>query len=516
MYDNNDIYLNLKIRKSNALEPGKTDEYGNYIFEVEASNENLDLQNQIVLQRALMDSKDEFLKGGVISCDHLHKRKDEYGNTISDTSMVIGEPIDVRTEGSSTIVVGKLYKSNEKAQDFIRMLKDGSSRVRASVGGIFPKVVKDAKTGVEKITSVLWNDLALTTSPVNNTVGSAVFAKSMNPDEFVKALAAGYKGDSAESTNGTAIIPEDTNTKTKDAIDNTAEEDEEEKDKLSESEKEEVLKSLMKHFADGNFTADEDAEYYLIGKGFDVDTSRMIVREIIDQGEKLMKSLSFSDVVKSLTGKNKDEDDEEIMKGGNELLDDDDTLDLDFDDEDEDTDKKDDSDDEPEKTEKSDCKKSTTDDEEVFDGSELIKSMMDELIELRSKNESLEKSIKEIAETTANMKAGFEEEKSELTKSIQTVTDALNAFGTEKMPARSVMNKSVTAADAGKSNKATNRMTMADFEKARDVLITAVENGEITVAKSSKISSDMQKNMATGAPMNPEYYAFISEKMGGK
>ncbi len=509
MYDNNDIYLNLKIRKSNALEPGKTDEYGNYIFEVEASNENLDLQNQIVLQRALMDSKDEFLKGGVISCDHLHKRKDEYGNTISDTSMVIGEPIDVRTEGSSTIVVGKLYKSNEKAQDFIRMLKDGSSRVRASVGGIFPKVVKDAKTGVEKITSVLWNDLALTTSPVNNTVGSAVFAKSMNPDEFVKALAAGYKDDSAESTNGTAIIPEDTNTKTKDAIDNTAEEDEE--DKLSESEKEEVLKSLMKHFADGNFTADEDAEYYLIGKGFDVDTSRMIVREIIDQGEKFMKSLSLTDVMKSLTGKNKDED--EVIEKGNMPEDDDEVLDLEIDDE-EKSDVDDESGEEPKETEKS-CKKSTTDDDDYIDGSEMIKSMFKELIDLREQNELLRKSISDIEENTNAMKKSFDEEKSELSKSIQEMTDAFNAIGSEKIPARSVMNKSVTAAEPGK-NKANNRMTMADFEKARDILITAVENGEITVAKSSKISSDMQKNMATGTPMNPEYFAFISEKMGGK
>ena len=87
----NDVYLNLEIRKSE----GKTDAYGNYIFEVEASNENLDLQNQIVLQNALMESKDEFLKGGVISYDHLHKRRDEEGNVISDPSMVIGEPIDV-------------------------------------------------------------------------------------------------------------------------------------------------------------------------------------------------------------------------------------------------------------------------------------------------------------------------------------------------------------------------------------------------------------------------------------
>lgn len=105
------IYLNLVIRKS----AGKTDEFGNYIFEVEASNENVDLQDQIVLQNALMESKDEFLRGGVISYDHLHKQTDANGLVISDPSMVIGEPIDVifDTKTKSTVVKGKLYATTE-------------------------------------------------------------------------------------------------------------------------------------------------------------------------------------------------------------------------------------------------------------------------------------------------------------------------------------------------------------------------------------------------------------------
>lgn len=39
---------------------GEEDSNGNYIFEVEASNENLDLQNQITLQSALLKSKEYF------------------------------------------------------------------------------------------------------------------------------------------------------------------------------------------------------------------------------------------------------------------------------------------------------------------------------------------------------------------------------------------------------------------------------------------------------------------------
>jgi hypothetical protein len=107
----NNIYLNLSIR-----DVGQTDEDGNFIFEVEASNPNTDLQKQIVLQEALLESKEHFLTNGVISLDHLHKRRRSDGSTETDLSMVIGEPLEVRTEGKKTIVKGKLYHTNEHAQ----------------------------------------------------------------------------------------------------------------------------------------------------------------------------------------------------------------------------------------------------------------------------------------------------------------------------------------------------------------------------------------------------------------
>ena len=49
------------------------DSNGNVIFEVEASNENLDVEDQRVLQAALMKTKDHFLKNGVVSKDHMHR-----------------------------------------------------------------------------------------------------------------------------------------------------------------------------------------------------------------------------------------------------------------------------------------------------------------------------------------------------------------------------------------------------------------------------------------------------------
>jgi uncharacterized protein YegP (UPF0339 family) len=263
----NEVFLNLIIRKS-AVD--KTDENGNFIFEVEASNENLDLQGQVVLQRALLASKSHFLSNGVISYDHLHKRRDpETGTVISDPTMVIGEPIEVKTDGKKTIVVGKLYKSSQIAQDIIQKLKDGSTRVKASVGGIFPKVVKDARNGIEKIVSVLWNDLALTVSPVNSTVTPA-FAKSyLEPYELVKALNAGTGTDSAEFEGGRAIIPEDMESQTYDVTENL----------IIHADK---IRSLMAALSTGEIEGQAEAIEFLERQGMNSDQARAAVREIIN------------------------------------------------------------------------------------------------------------------------------------------------------------------------------------------------------------------------------------------
>jgi hypothetical protein len=260
-----EVFLNMVIRKSAE---DRTDENGNFIFEVEASNENLDLQGQVVLQRALLGSKDHFLSNGIISFDHLHKRRGADGQTISDPSMVIGEPIEVRTDGKKTIVVGKLYKSSDIAQDLIQKLKDGSTRVKASVGGIFPKIVKDAKSGVEKIVSVLWNDLALTVSPVNSTVSPA-FAKSyMEPYELVKALNAGTGADSTEYSGGRALMPEDMELETTNITES------------ANNECVDQIRSLIAALHTGEVQGKAEAIKFLERLGMTGDQARAAVREI--------------------------------------------------------------------------------------------------------------------------------------------------------------------------------------------------------------------------------------------
>lgn len=486
----NDVYLNLEIRKS----AGKTDDFGNYIFEVEASNENLDIQNQIVLQRALMESKDEFLKGGVISFDHLHKRRDEKGNVISDPSMVIGEPIDVYFDekNKKTIVKGKLYSNNDKAKDLIKMLKAGSTRVRASVGGIFPQVVKNLKTGVEKVTHVLWNDLALTTSPVNNTVGSAVFAKSMTAAEFVdylplelkKSLCAGYNTDSATKTGGQALIPEDVNTKTIDVSNTHA---------ISKSDvnEEEIIAQLVELAKNRRINGKDDAIEFLILHGISKEKAGEITSEIINQGGQMMKksfSNAVSDLLKSLIGGNPKDDDEDIKKvnedGANaddENLDDEND-DIDLDDEDEEDEENEDGE---------------NDDEDMVDGGEVLKALDATITTLAKSQKATEKRLNDLGEA------------------IVGLAEMVSAIGNQKIPPRTVLNKSMNADggnNAGKQNLSA-KPTEDDLYNVQLVLKKAVDEGEIDMIQSSMISSDFQKCMNTGRPMNPKYFEFLQTRL---
>ena len=501
----NDVYLNLEIRKS----AGKTDDFGNYIFEVEASNENLDLQNQIVLQRALMESKDEFLKGGVISFDHLHKRRDEKGNVISDPSMVIGEPIDVYFDekNKKTIVKGKLYSNNNKAKDLIKMLKAGSTRVRASVGGIFPQVVKNLKTGVEKITHVLWNDLALTTSPVNNTVGSAVFAKSMTAAEFIdylplelkKSLCAGYNTDSATKTGGQALIPEDVNTKTIDVSNTHA---------ISKSDvnEEEIIAQLVELAKNRRINGKDDAIEFLILHGISKEKAGEITSEIINQGGQMMKksfSNAVSDLLKSLTGGNPKDDDEDIKKGNEDganaddenLDDENDDIDLDDEDEDEDDEDEENEDEDDEDEENEDG--GENDDEDMVDGGEVLKALDASITTLAKSQKATEKRLNDLGEA------------------IVGLAEMVSAIGNQKIPPRTVLNKSMNADggnNAGKQNLSA-RPTEDDLYNVQLVLKKAVDEGEIDMIQSSMISSDFQKCMNIGRPMNPKYFEFLQTRL---
>ena len=207
--DSGRIYVELKLSK--AID---TDEHGNYVVWAEASNENLDFDEQVVMQRALLDSSDYFLQNGVISYDHRHLRPSPGETGWNPEKYIIGEPMEVQKRGTTTLVRAKLYRANDLAQEIVKKIESGSTRIKTSVGGRKPEVESywDPKSNkhAERVTSVLWDELAITPKPVNQTLDpvtmtTAQFVKS----EIGKALMAGSETDAASMTGGRSLIVED-------------------------------------------------------------------------------------------------------------------------------------------------------------------------------------------------------------------------------------------------------------------------------------------------------------------
>lgn len=468
------------INKSN---PGEIDSDGNYTFEVEASNENLDLQNQIVQQKALIKSKEYFLTNGIISDDHQHKKRLDDGTVESDKTKIIGEPISVWTDGKRTFVKGKLYGNVQAAKPFITLLKAGSSRVKASVGGIMPKV-KMNDDGSETVTSFMWNDLALTCSPVNSTVGSAVFAKSLTNLEFCKSLSASTETtDSAEKTGGAAIVPEDAENKiTNVAPVNYIQKADDDEENEEEEKVKDAVGETMAAISTGELKTKKSMLNFLMERGFTLYKSQEIVDEIIDQGEKQMAKShfleNFGNIMKSLSGK-KDcakSDLEEDPKDENLLAENQDT-----DNNDEDTPK---SEEDPKDDNDDDVEKSLMDGEEMVDGTEIIKSML-------SDQEDLKKSNDEVIDRLAGLE-----------KSIMQLAETVVAIANQPQARRTVMNKSIVDGGIAAGNGEYQKPNEADLDLFKGCLCNAFKEGDISLEKSTHLESAFQKAMK-GIRMNP-------------
>ena len=501
----NEVLIEGNICKSIT---GQEDENGNFIVEVEASNENLDLQNQRTLQSALDESKEYFLTNGVISDDHQHKTRNPDGSIESHKDKIIGEPISVRKSGKSTFVKLCLYKGVEAAKPYINLLKNGSKLVKASIGGIMPTIRKE-KDGTETVTRFMWNDLALTTSPVNWTVGSARFAKSIGMVDFCKSLEAGSGTDASSFEGGRSLQKEDIEDETEKLLEindgemNPA--DSIEKDKKAGKGRflteEEVRKAArekeINDIADcicemkkGNLTNADEVKAYLIGKGFDKSQAKETMLEIIEQGGRKMAKGNFSSTVdeilksigvkKSADEKKKPED-EEIEK--EELFE--------FDDDSEGSDDEDD----VEKcgakgSVKKGCgvKKSLEDEsEDYLDATELVKSMGAEIDALREANEEKNQQIEEMQ------------------KSILDIAKALG----EPVARQSVVAKSIpgngVAAPTG-NKKPPN----ADFDTFKNAICKSAQNGRIGVEEVQTLNSEFQKAMKGGVKaIKPEVWQKI-------
>jgi hypothetical protein len=457
-----EIFLEMVLQKGSV----GLNEDGNIVFEVEASNENLDLEQQRVLQRALLESKDYFLSNGVISDDHKHRKKDPNGEIEIDYDRVIGEPIEVYTKGNRTFVKGILYAAKEHAKKFIDLLKSHSTRVKASVGGLAPRVRSKIEKGVNvgNVVSVLWNDIALTIAPVNSTVAPAFFSKSMTSLEFVKSLAAGYGTDHAEFAGGRAL-----QTQGDTSID-------------------EAMKRLVEALSGGVITSVEEAEDYLKQFGLSNTVSHDVIGEIVNNHEKfkevlpMAKGKLFSDVIESL---------KKSMGGGNVKKSDD----PDPDELDQQaaagTDDDDDDDDEVEVTE---VIKALTDKlEEVVEGQDALLKALNKLTEQGTQDGEFKKSMVEALEVIAGTPAP----KKGITSAVEAAALAKGGLLNQPKP----------------GDRRHKQFTTETKDKATEIMTKAVAAGELDFWDSMKIETQINKSLRDpNFQLDQKYQEFLAKK----
>jgi hypothetical protein len=211
-------YLSIgAMLKATPLEEG-----GRRFIYIEASNEALDQQNEVVMQKALKDSADWYLKYGNLDIDHYTQIGAKVGIP-NHASYEIGQPVEVAFNGGKTFVKGEiLYGSGpvaDQANQFWSSLTERNPPAKwyPSVGGsVLERAVEiDPKSKTRKafIKKVRWSNIGFSKTPVNQTVptvatvpiGALTKSWSMSGLDFAKALEAGYGTDSASLTGGAAL-----------------------------------------------------------------------------------------------------------------------------------------------------------------------------------------------------------------------------------------------------------------------------------------------------------------------
>lgn len=174
---------------------------GRWEVYLQASNEGLDQDEEVVMCKALKDAADYYLTHGVLSYDHKHKQ-------LHDPKYIIGEPLDIAFTGKNeTLVKGFLYQENEIAKSLWDNIRSGAKMLGASVGGGILRKARDAARGIKGlITKVIWDETAITHKPVND--GTLGLVSIIPFTQFAKALMAGGGVNADMFTGGRALTPE--------------------------------------------------------------------------------------------------------------------------------------------------------------------------------------------------------------------------------------------------------------------------------------------------------------------
>jgi hypothetical protein len=202
-----------------------TEEAGQRVLYLEASNETKDHQNEKILQSALADSKDFFLRHGNIDISHFTMIGLKH-NIPNYLEYEIGKPREVGFQTGKTFVKAELYQganggSSAQARN-ADMVWDSLTKQQPPMswfpsvgGGILdrgPGIDPQTKSRVMLVKKVRWCNIGLDRTPVNMTVPEVslapvgTFMKGMAAlGTFSKTLTTGYGTDSAQLAGGAAL-----------------------------------------------------------------------------------------------------------------------------------------------------------------------------------------------------------------------------------------------------------------------------------------------------------------------
>ena len=193
---------------------------------LEASNESVDYQGEVVLAKALEDSAGYFKQFGNLDIDHYTQTGPRLG--IPNYELYeVGRPLDVNVRDGRTFVKGQIYQGDglaaQKANSFWSSLTETSPPQRwyPSVGGsvIEKSLAIDPQTKAKRaiISKVRWSNIGFSKTPVNLNVGtvstvpigaltkSLIASEALSGFDYFKALEAGYGTDAAALTGGGAL-----------------------------------------------------------------------------------------------------------------------------------------------------------------------------------------------------------------------------------------------------------------------------------------------------------------------
>jgi hypothetical protein len=197
-------------------------EGGRRFLYLEASNEGVDQQAEVIMAKALAESAAFYERYGNCDIDHYSVIGAKMG--IPDyTSYEIGRPLEVRQRGDTTFVKAEIFRGEGKMVEKANMFWDSITKLTPpqrwypSVGGaVLNKSIQLDSNGNRRvlIDKVRWSNIGMSRTPVNQHVRECAvipmeaFAKSWTAAaglDIAKALEAGYGTDSATLSGGAAL-----------------------------------------------------------------------------------------------------------------------------------------------------------------------------------------------------------------------------------------------------------------------------------------------------------------------